>query len=403
MGALIETIENHPVYKELKELSGMLEMAKGLCKESSDLADQWDRSNSIASYAHRLLDSADPFLIPFSTLNNLSSAFAQAKAEISAFVGNSNAAHWQNIQSHLDSALLNLVSIPAQSAPGIEQMRISAENYRSTISHLLDSIRADGDGVSRAQAELQNKINDATAEVQNQKQRIDNAIATFQQQFSEAQQARQNEFTAEKERRDNAETKAAEAAANTHAELIKDLNSKAANLLSEIEERKQHVQKLVGIIANTGMAYGFQKTANDERSAARLWQIVAACSLAIWIIAGCVFFALTYDKDLTLTAVARQFMISTPFVLLSGFAALQVSRHQRNERSMRQAELEIASIDPFLSTLSDEDRNAVKREFATRYFGQREVEPKQADAPPSNLVEVASTLAKLAQELVKKN
>lgn len=402
MGILTEKIENNQVFRELDELESMLGLAKDRCQEDEGLIEYWGRSSSIVRYARKILTEADTMLISLSALNSLNTSFQSAKSEISLFIGNGNPGHWDNVQIHLDSALSHLSVIPAQTVSGIEDMRKSAEEYRSSINVLLNKIKSDVGNLVKLQGDLQSKINDAAGEVVTQKQRIDNAIAGFQQQFSEAQQIRQNEYSLEKTQRQADELKAAEYATIEHETLVKNLNSTAAELLEVLEDRKDHAQKLVGIIANTGMAFGFQKTANDERDAARTWKVVAACSLGVWIVVGCIFFALTYDKDLTLAAVARQFMISTPFVLLSGFAALQVSRHQKNERGLRQSELEIASIDPFLSTLSDEDRNMVKREFATRYFGQRETDSKQQDAPPSNLIELVGTLTKLVQELVKK-
>lgn len=403
MGIFTEKITNNSVFSDLDVLIVSLNRAKGMCQLDADLMDNWDRADAITQYALRVLNESDPLLLSLTTLNNLSTIFQQSNSELQAFVGNSNPAHWVNIQNNLDGAIYNLATIPQQTTAGVEEMLRISTNYRAAVNGLLESVNKEGENVRRMQSDLQSRISEAAAEVINQKQRIDNAIASFQQQFLEAQQARQNEYLAERERRDTVENESTDAWADAHSKLVGRLESKTDKLIGEIDERKQHAQKLVGIIANTGMAYGFQKTANDERLEANTWKKVAAAALVVWIVVGCVFFALTYDKDLTLAAVARQFLISTPFVLLSGFAALQVSRHQKNERSLRQAELEIASIDPFLSTLSDEDRNAVKREFATRYFGQRESEPKQKEASPSNLIELAGALSKAVQELAKKD
>ena len=284
----------------------------------------------------------------------------------------------------------------------------------------MDAIKKDGDGISQMQGTLQSRITEATTEINTQKQRLDTAIATFQQQFSEAQQTRQTEFSAseqartlaatkseqarqaefdaaEKERAEASE-KAAEDAAKLHKDLVTKLEGDSKAIVDAMEKLKTHAQKVVGIISDTGMAHGYQKTANEERAEAAVWKKVAAGSLIVWIAIGVAFFMLTYDKDLTWAAVARQFLISTPFVLLAGFAAMQVSRHQKNERGLRQAELEIASLDPFLATLDDKERNEVKKEFATRYFGQREVEAKHESSDPK-LLDLATSLAKTVQDI----
>lgn len=423
MSHWIERIENHQAFKELNEFNTALELAKEPCLTDKALTDNWDRAQAVAFHVSKNLEQIDPLLTSPANLNNISSTLQQAKLEINNFVANLNPGHWANAQSQLDNCLIHLATIPNQTNDSVDNMRESASSYRMSIAHLLEAIKRDGDGISKIQADLQHKINDSATEITSQKQRLDNAIATFQQQFSEAQQARQTEFSGAeqsrssaaqkseddrqltfdeaKKQREELEKTATNAATETHENLVKQLKLNTDSIISTIENQKKHAQKLVGIISDTGMAHGFQKNANEEQGEAKTWKNVAALSLIAWIIVGGVFFALTYDKDLTFAAVARQILLSTPFVLLAGFAALQVTRHQKNERKMRQAELEIASIDPFLATLSDEDRNEVKREFAARYFGQKEAEHKQ-DQTPSNLIDLAGTLAKLAQELTKK-
>jgi hypothetical protein len=423
MSQWVERIEGHQVLKELQEFEQVLEQAKEPCQQEKTLADHWDRAHAVAVHFRSIMAQSNSLLLTPAQLTNIATPLQQARSEIGSFVSNGNAGHWSNAQTQLDNCLTHIAYLPQQSVDGIESMREAAASYRVSIGHLLEAIRKDGDGISKMQAGLQSKISEATTEIASQKQRLDNAIATFQQQFSDSQQARQTEFaTAEQSRasaalkseeerqtafdeaeeeRKNTQTNVSEAAAKTHGNLVSKLKSDAEAIIATLETDKAHAQKLVGIITDTGMAHGFQKTANEERAEAATWKRVAALSLIAWIFIAGVFFALTYDKDLTLAAVARQFLLSTPFVLLAGFAALQVSRHQKNERQMRQAELEIASIDPFLATLSDDDRNAVKREFATRYFGQKEIDHKHEVNDPK-LLDLAGSLAKIVQEFSKK-
>ncbi len=256
-----------------------------------------------------------------------------------------------------------------------------------------------------------------------QKQRLDTAISAFQQQFSTAQQSRLDEFkasekfrteTAEKneqarqelfeaieEQWERAAKKAAQAAAADHDELAGRLKGNAKKIIEDMETDKAHVQQLVGIISNTGMVHGYQKTANEEKEAAKRWKCIAAISLSIWIVVATTFFYLTYDKDLTWATVARQLLFSTPFVLLVGFAVMLTSSHQKNERGLRQAELEIASIDPFLATLDDMERNKVKKEYVARYFGQREAETKN-ESCDKKLIAIIASLAEAQQGISKR-
>ena len=419
MSQFVEQISSHQVFSELEEVTKVLELARDACSGEQGPLDHWDRASAIAAYVRRSLDQADPLLLVPETLARVASSLQQAKNEISGFVSNKNIAHWNNAQAQLNSSLAQLAALPRQTSDGIEGMKESASSYRTAISKWLDAIKADGEEISHLQANLLKRIDETTSDINVQKQRLDTAIATFQQQFSEAQQARQSEFStaeqvraqaavnSENERKESfeeaeearavADEKAASEALQRHNELVLQLTNNGDTIIAALEQQRTHAEKLIGIITDTGMAYGYQKNANEEKQEATVWKMVASGSLGLWIVVGVVFLALTYDKDLTWPTVARQFLISTPFILLSGFAALQVSRHQRYERRLRQAELELASIDPFLATLKDEERNAVKREFATRYFGQREEDRKHEVTEPK-LLELAGTLAKTIQE-----
>jgi hypothetical protein len=187
-------------------------------------------------------------------------------------------------------------------------------------------------------------------------------------------------------------------ASKTQHEALRDeLANNSKSLISSLETQKSHAEKVVGIISTEAVAHGYGKTANEERDAAKGWRIVAVVALVVWILAGVAFFALTYDKDLSLSALARQFLISTSFVLLAGFAALQVSKHQRAERINRQQELEIAAIDPYLATFDDDTRNEVKRTLADKLFGRREVEPAKGDS--KQMLDTVSDTLKAVKQL----
>lgn len=419
MSQWIERVRDHQIFANLAEIRAVVEDAKECSAEEPAFIDYWDRANTIVVHLKSRLEQADPLLITVATLNNLASVIQQAVSELRGFISTKNPQHWLNSLSNLENALSYAAAIPQQSATGIDNMKEVAANYRTAVSGWMAAIKKENGNLSNVQAALQTKITEAVTEINAQKQRLDTAIATFQQQFSEAQQARQTEFSVseqervktaaqgEKNRQDDFESaenersesadKAAQERDKQHAELIAKLRSDSKAILEAMEEFKAHAQKLVGIISETGMAHGYQKTANSERKSAKSWGVVAASALGIWIVIGVVFFCLTYDKELTWTAVARQFMISTPFVLLAGFAAMQVSIHQKNERRLRRAELEIASLDPFLATLDDEERNVVKKEFATRYFGQREEESKHESSEPKFL-ELLGGMLKLVQD-----
>lgn len=427
MSQWIERIQGHAVFKELADLEQSLESSREAAQADSTTFDAWERIERVAKFIRAFLSDIDPLLVPLSHLSNAHSQLQQVRNQLNSFAGNRNVGHLNEANNQLDNVLSYLGSIPRlDMAVSTQELGEAASSYKKSIGGLVRSLEKQLVAVVTEKNSLQNKLQELTAEVAAQKQRADNVIAQMQQQFSAAQEARQSEATsletkrsnefevAEEERAQESEEALASQGKNfsefltaskaQHDALRDDLSSQGKSLIAALETQKSHAEKVVGIISTEAVAHGYGKTANEERDAAKLWRIVAVTALVVWIVAGVVFFGLTYDKDLSLSALARQFLISTPFVLLAGFAALQVSKHQRAERINRQQELEIAAIDPYLATFDGDTRNEVKRALAEKLFGQRDAEPQKGDSKQM-LDAVSDTLktVKQLQESLTKN
>lgn len=427
MSQWIERIREHALFKELAELEQSLESSREAAQADSAAFDAWERIERVAKFIRAFLSDIDPLLVPLAHLSNAHGQVQQARNQLNNFLSNRNVAHLTEANNHLDNVLSYLGSIPrSDKVASIQELGEAASGYKKSVGGMIRSLEKQLAGVVEEKNSLQAKLQELAAEVTAQKQRADNVIAQMQQQFSAAQEARQSEATnfeakrsdefdsAEKERAEESE-QALIAQINSfsdflvaskaqHAALREDLSSNSKDLISVLETQKSHAEKVVGIISTEAVAHGYGTTANEEQKAAKSWRIVAVVALVVWILVGLIFFGLTYDKELSLSALARQFLISTPFVLLAGFAALQVSKHQRAERINRQQELEIAAIDPYLATFDDETRKEVKRGLAEKLFGQREIDPAKGDS--KNILETVSdtlkTVKQLQESLTKK-
>lgn len=426
MSQWIERIQGHPIFKELSDFEQSVEGAREAAQADSNSFEAWERIERITKFTRSFLSELDPLLVPPSHLSNSQGQIQQARGQLNSFSTSRNIAHLNEANNQLDNVLTYLGTMPRlDKTASITELGDAAIAYKRSVSGLVRTLEKQLSTLTTEKDALQTKLQELTAEVASQKQRADNVITQMQQQFSTAQETRQTEATNHETKRasqfeaaeeirtkENATAKIQQekvftdfldSAKTAHATLREELTTNSKLLISSIEMQKAHAEKVVGIISTEAVAHGYGKTANEERDAARMWRWIAVGALSCWIVAGVVFFALTYDKDLSLSALARQFLISTPFVLLAGFAALQVSKHQRAERINRQQELEIAAIDPYLATFDDETRNEVKRTLAEKIFGQREVEPVKGDSKQM-LDTVSDTLkaVKQIQDSLKK-
>ncbi|MCE2722138.1 MAG: hypothetical protein ACK51V_00110 [bacterium] len=400
MSQWVDRIKQHPAIADLAVLEASISACKASAESDETTFEAWARIDRVVRFVRAFMSQVDPLLVPLPALANAQGQIQAARAQVVTYEANKNVAHLNEANNNLDNVLTYLGYVPTLDAAAGEIGDATAA-YQSAVSDFLRGTKAQVDALKVERDALSQRIAELTAEVAAQKVRADSVITQLQQQFSEAQADRQTKAAAAEEERANtfklsqAQREAAEvkAAAGRQAAFIAYMEAtKAAqelqsgkwtasvdSLIADIEKQKAQAEKIVGIISMESVSHGYGKTANEERVAAATWRWIAVGALVCWILAGCVFFALTYDKDLSLSALARQFLISTPFVLLAGFAALQVSKHQKAERFNRQQELEIAAIDPYLASFDEATKTAVKRELADKLFGQRDTESPKGE------------------------
>lgn len=426
MSQWIDRIQGHPVFQELIDLEQTLESSREAAQSDTTSFDAWERIERVVKFIRSYLTGIDPVLVPPGQLNNSQGQLQAARAQLSSFASSRNVNHLNEANNHIDNVLTYLANIPLQDrGTAAHELGEAAAAYRKSVGSLVRAFEKQFASLATEKDALQTRIQELTTEVAAQKQRADNVITQMQQQFAVAQESRQteaanqegkrvSEFETAEERRaqehDSAQSIRQQLIdqflteiKGTHDSLRVELTGSGKALIDSLEEQKAYAEKVVGIISTEAVAHGYGRTANEERNAAKGWRWVAVGALVVWIVAGVFFFGLTYERDLSFSALARQFLISTPFVLLAGFAALQVSKHQRAERFNRQQELEIAAIDPYLATFDDETRNEVKRALAEKLFGQRETETLKGESKQifDTVADTLKTVKQLQESLKK--
>jgi uncharacterized phage infection (PIP) family protein YhgE len=331
MSQWIERIQEHALFKELAELEQSLESSREAVQADSTAFDAWERVERVTKFIRAYLSDIDPLLVPPAHLNNAHGQVHQTRNQLNNFASNRNVAHLSEANNHLDNVLSNLGSIPRlEKVASTQELGEAASSYKKSVGGLVRSLEKQLAGVVEEKNSLQAKLQEIAAEVTAQKQRADNVIAQMQQQFSAAQDARQSEATTLETKRstefDTAEEARAEksekaldvreksfveflvASKAQHDTLREELSTESKTLINALETQKAHAEKVVGIISTEAVAHGYGTTANEERGAAKMWRWIAVGALVCWIVAGVVFFGLTYEKELSLSALARQFL-----------------------------------------------------------------------------------------------
>ena len=273
----------------------------------------------------------------------------------------------------------------------ITALRRSAGQNNRYLSEELSKSKKEFEGSASLVEDLRKDINE-------QKGRLDTAISRFQEQFSKTEDSRREEFSkAEKER--VLETKNAidnfqssfedisntledktrqfsEAIEKSIEDQLSSLESKTTESVSHIESNKDKAAKLIGIISNTGMVGGYQSAANTKRNLSWFWQLVATLSLLGLIVFAIKAMNVTVDSgSFSWGVFSARVFVATAFGVLAAYASRQSDRNEKLEARYRKIELEMASINPYISELPSESQEKLREEFATKIFGSSESEP----------------------------
>ncbi|MDX9688069.1 hypothetical protein [Halopseudomonas formosensis] len=380
MTQLEDRIKEHPALTRAEEMRTLLDTLDE-ADWSTETREGLHRIRRVVDHFVQQLAAADPELTSLQALKSIEQQLAKAKQELTQYKNNKNANHFANANTAADSVLSSLRSLWVPVADfDLDQVREAIGSFRKSVGQ---NARYAEQELARTREDIEAIRQEAVAikeALKEQKSRIDSVISEFQSQFSKAEESRRTEaFAALKEEEEKLEhlrasyeesfDSSVSAAGVRLEEAAKSLEARASSSVDSVENLKEKAERLVHVIANTGMVGGYQRVANEERRVGRFWDAVSLLSLA-----GMVLFAVSAFRealeDFHLTAFLARFSVILTFAALAGYAARQAEKHHKVERQNRRIELELASIDPFLAELPEEERNQVKAAVADRLFAR---------------------------------
>jgi len=138
--------------------------------------------------------------------------------------------------------------------------------------------------------------------------------------------------------------------------------------MSELGSLQDQAEEIVGAIARTGMAGGYQEYAEAEAKQAdryRLGTIVLGVA-AVLVLGAEILFG--DFGDVATEALVLKFTLSAALGGLAGYTARQSAHHREAARRARNIQLALASIGPYLQQLEESKRVAVLEAFAFLFF-----------------------------------
>lgn len=426
MSEWVDRVENHEIRNQLQTITNLLEQAREYAEKQPDTLEDYNRLVQIIAFVVNVLDNCDPFMVPTPTLKNLSSNSQNIIQEITNYINNNNRAHLVSANNHADQLIIHGKTLETNThVYDIDSIREIVGNFRKSAGQYIRYLEEDYLKLKNQLEELRTKNQELSTDINAQKSRLDNAISQFQQQFSAATEKRSEQFIEAENKRDNQYKQTISNIENTLKETLKEaennfktyldsnkslvdtkleefksyleeitiksisvidkfktdstsqleeLNTNANILLKVIEEKKEDALNLVQIIGNIGVTGNFQKIANAEKETADKLRNLALLLMVIMVlIIGFTVFSNTtngFDWKMSLFRLSAALVLAIP----ATYAATESSKHRNAEYRNRQAELELASIDPFLEKMPEATKNDLKAKLTEKFFGNSKLD-----------------------------
>ena len=440
-------ITDHRIWNEMKALGPMLDNVLRLEDIDAGTIESIERLRSVLALCGKRLGASDPLTIAPASLDSIAGAIESQKSQIETFMSDRNLAHLVNANGAADTALLSLAQVPGiATSEDLVGLMQSITTYRTVIDDQTKTSRTSRQeakaqiemlttGLSELRAQLEaerTKIATQAAEQQklfadaqdarsktfsdtvlNVQTNLTKTLTDQQGQFSTAQDGRNTEFTTaqresqkrlsdlladytkrltDRDTEFGKELGAAELASKQRLTgLDQTYQSEAATILTRVNQHRQDVEKLVGVIGSLGVTSGYQTTANRARISMWVWQVVTVAAMC-----GLVYFAYhaflpSIQADFRWESFAARVFLTITVGVLAAYAGTQADRFFHMEKSNRKLALELAAIDPFIALLPQEEQYKFKLEVGRRSFAQDEIAVPKSDKSPATTLDLLNS------------
>lgn len=196
-------------------------------------------------------------------------------------------------------------------------------------------------------------------------------------EFSDAQIARNNDFNSwQKKFQSEKDTKIDELISKKNSELsslLDEFSQKIEELESDGREKHESILSLHKLVGVDSVRAGYLTSADSEGKYANRWRagaIAFIVATSCWLVYTYIFASPTQDIWLHWPQMLKVASLSAVLIFGAVYASRQSALHRNNERDLRQFALEVQAFDPFVASLSEEKRNALKERLSERLFGR---------------------------------
>jgi len=368
-----DNFKNHQVFEKLSQINSRLHDQEAIEKINIENISFFQSS---FKYISDRLKTTIPILVQESELNSLSSEIDSAIQQINSFLGNNNIGHINNAVNNFNSALNRIRNFPLPFVKGDFDFSKTVAIFEKIIKEKYNLLENKKDEIEkeieRQKAELKQKeldINLLFKVVETKETEIHNLNLQFQTEFNVLKTKANQEIETDREifRREVDNDK--ETYKKEFDKLKNIIENDTSGIFQMLNKKLDEAKNIVNVIGNVGVTGNYQQIANEHKSVANIWRGVTIIFLSIF--SGLLIWSIFdissegFDWGKTLIRIIAAAALSYP----ATYAARESTRHRKLETINRTAELELASLGPFIELLPDEKQQAIREQLVTQYFG----------------------------------
>ena len=360
-----------------------------------------DRTQACIDYVDGLLQGADGRLVAQASLDGIHGHVDQALQAVANLASNPST-YAANLDQAIESAIQAAAPLGPASAGFVEaaqklgrrsggfqrKLRRLEGEAEAMGAELRELEEKAGSGLEELTSEQQARREELTTALDNLKseitaeQRRIQALATaFEERFTTEEAARKETFGELVDDLTERSNKTAEALAADAAASQKALVERGEASLAEVEDVRDKVKELYGLITDTATAGAFHDEARDEREAANHWRRVTIGFGTVAIVIAIVAVVLAAVAELSPTVVIAKVTATVACGAIAAYAGKQSGHHRARGDQAKDLELELVTAEGFLHGLGDDEQRELRKAYFERAFRGRQISPAAKASP----------------------
>jgi uncharacterized membrane protein len=381
-----DQLANHAISTTAANLAERLKVDE-LITEDVNVIDLVDKIRQLIAYYEICIANVIPSLINIANLNNANSQMTNVMNELNSFISNKNIAHLNNTATHVDATMVQLNALPIP-RPHLSEESFSASLivFKSLVEKSFSEIKSLKDGLENTIAivsEKSNVQNESLKAIENDIEQHKVSIEAYLTEFKSRFDGFESSFTESLDVSISAGSKRLDdiilEQSGKFTEKLDQQKISGSEIIDKLKENKEQASNLLQIIGNIGITGNYQNIANQEKIAADKWRNIALFLMITMVGVIAITIGISaengFDWKLALFRIGAALVLAIP----ATYAAKESSRHRELETYNRKAELELASLDPYLSKLPEATRHKVKEDLTEKFFGLSNSSSKTED------------------------